>query len=75
MTRINSIYGFQPLSAVFACKTTTLGPELQVCMGPSSHLWICAFNTAKLSPELQVSMGHRLRLWICAHKTACLAPE
>ena len=30
---------------VFAFKTTTLGPELQVSMGPSLHLW---FLHAKL---------------------------
>ena len=26
-------------------------------MGPSPHLWLCAFKTANLAPELQVSMG------------------
>ena len=36
--RITSLYGSQPSSVVFACKTTTLGPELQVSMGPSPHL-------------------------------------
>ena len=34
-------------------------------MGPSPHLWFCAFKTANLAPELQVSMGPRPRLWIC----------
>ena len=24
---------------VFSCKTVTLGPDLQVCMGPRPHLW------------------------------------
>ena len=31
---------------VFACKTATLASELQVSMGPSPHLWFCAFTTA-----------------------------
>ena len=35
---ITSLYGFQPSYVVFGCKTTTLGPDLQVCMGPSPHL-------------------------------------
>ena len=37
-TRISSLYGFQPSSVVFACKTATFGPDLQVCIGPSPHL-------------------------------------
>ena len=36
---ITSPYGCQPSSVVFACKTATLGPELQVSMCPSPHLW------------------------------------
>ena len=44
-------------------------------MGPSPHLWFCAFKTAKFTAELQVSVGPRPRLWICECKTACLAPE
>ena len=35
----------------------TLGPELQVSMGPRPHLWFFAFKTASLEPELQVPMG------------------
>ena len=32
----------------FALKTAYLAPELQVSMGPSPHLWFCAFTTATL---------------------------
>ena len=39
-TRITSLYGSQPSSVDFACKTATFGPELQVSMGPSPHLRI-----------------------------------
>ena len=61
--RITSLYGSQPLSVVFACETATLGPELQVSMGPRPHLWFFAFKTATLAPELQVSMGASPHLW------------
>ena len=37
-TRIASLYGSQPSSVVFACKTATLAPELQISKGPNSHL-------------------------------------
>ena len=37
-TRNTSLYVSQPSSAVFASKTTTLGTELQVSMGPRPHL-------------------------------------
>ena len=39
LTRITSLYGSQPSSVVFGCKTATLGPELQVSVGPRPHLW------------------------------------
>ena len=32
--RNTSLYGSLPSSAVFACQTAGLGPELQVSMGP-----------------------------------------
>ena len=38
-TQINSLYGSQTSSVVFACKTATLGLELQVSVGPRPHLW------------------------------------
>ena len=37
-TRITSLNWSQPSSVVFACKTATFVPELQVSMGPSPHL-------------------------------------
>ena len=55
--RITSLYGSQPSSVVFACKTANLGSELQVSIGPSPHLSFCAYKTATLGPDLQVSMG------------------
>ena len=74
--RITSLYGSQPSSVVFACKTATLGPELQVSMSPSPHLLISfAFTTASLLPELIVSMGPRPHLSLCACKTTRLTSE
>ena len=46
--RIASLYRSQPLSVVFVCKTATLGPELQVSMGPRPHLCFFAFKTGTL---------------------------
>ena len=37
-TRITSLNGSHPSSVVFAFKTATLGPDLQVSIGPSPHL-------------------------------------
>ena len=71
--RITSLYGSQPSFVFFsACKTATLGPELQVSMGPRPHLRFFAFKTATLQPELQVSMGLSPHLWFCAFTTAPL---
>ena len=74
MTRITSLYWSQSSSVVFALKTATLRPELQVSIGPSPHLSFCAFKTATLQPELQVCMGPSPHLWFCSFKTANLAP-
>ena len=46
-----------------ACKTTTLGPDIQVCMGPRPQLWFCASKTACLVPDLLVSIGPSPHLW------------
>ena len=37
-TRITCLYGTQPLSVFFACKSETFGAELQMSMGPSPDL-------------------------------------
>ena len=57
---------------VFEGKTATLGPELQVSMGPRPLLWFLAIKTATLAAELQVSMGPSPHLWFCAFTTAIL---
>ena len=60
---------------IFAFKTATLGPELQVSMGARPHLWFFAFKIATLAPELQVSMRLIVHLWFCAFKSASFAAE
>ena len=67
--RKTSLYGSQPSFVAFACKTATLGPDLQVSMGPRPHQWFFAFKRATLAPELQVSMCPRPHPPLCARKT------
>ena len=50
--------GWSPHLCFFSpLKTATLGPDLQVCIGPRPHLWFCTCKTATLGLELQVSVG------------------
>ena len=70
--RITNLYGSHHTILVFACKTASLGPDLQVSMGPRPHLWFFAIKTATLAAELQVSIGPSPHLWFCAFTTALL---
>ena len=67
--RNTSLYVFLTSSAIFACQTATLGPELQVSMGPSRPLGFYMQNKT-FGSELQISTGPRPHLWFCACKTA-----
>ena len=67
-TRIASLYGSQLSSVVFVRKKATFESESQVSMGPSLHLWFCAFKTATLASELLVSMGPSPHLWLLRAK-------
>ena len=49
--RFTSLYGSQPSSVVFACKTATFGSVLQISMGPRLRLLICECKTVCLDPE------------------------
>ena len=44
-------------------------------MGPSPHLWFCAFNRASLGPQLYASIGPGPHLWFGATERATLGPE
>ena len=56
-SRIMLVYWSQPSSGVFASKTVTLGPELQVSMGPRLHLWFFTFKTAYLHKNCKFLWG------------------
>ena len=56
-TRNTCLQGSQPSSVDFACKTATIGAELQVSMGPRPHLSFCACKPALLASEILVSVG------------------
>ena len=70
--RITSLYGSQPSSVVFALKTATFGPELQVSMCPRPHLRCFVCKTATLAPDLQDSMGPSPHLWFFQTKQPLL---
>ena len=74
-TRITCLYGYQPWSVIFACKTASFGPELQVSMGPRPHLSFCACKIAWFASEWQVYIGSSLHLWFCSYKTGTLGPD
>ena len=60
------------LICAFCMQTATLGPGLQVSMGPRPHQWFFSFKTAPLAPELQFSMCPSPHLWFFAFATATL---
>ena len=74
-TRITRLYGFQPSSVVFGCKTATYGPEQQVSMSPRHNLSFCACKTAWFAPEWQVYMGSSPHLCFFSCKTRSLWPD
>ena len=61
-TRMTTLYGFQPFTCGFGCKTAWFAPEWQDYIASSHHLWFCACKTAPLGLELQVSVGQRPHL-------------
>ena len=69
--RITSLYGFQPSSVVFGCKTATLERN-------NKSLWvpdlICGFvhSRVTLGPELYVSMDPSPHLWFMHAKQRLL---
>ena len=73
--KVTNLYGSQPSSVIFGCKTASFGPEQQVSMGPRHHLSFCACETASLVQELLVPKGPCSHLWFCAWKTATFGPE
>ena len=71
-SRITCLYGSQPLSVIFACKTATFVAELQVFMGPRHDLSFCAYKTAWLASEILVSMSPISHVWFLDAKQRLL---
>ena len=71
-TRITCLYGSQPLSVIFACKTATFGAEFQGFMGPRHDLSFCACKRALLASELLVSMSPISHVWFLDAKQRLL---
>ena len=71
--RITSLYGSKPSSVAFGCKTATLGPDLQVCVGPRPHLWFWADITECLAQELKRQSGFQPSPVVLCMQTATLA--
>ena len=59
-----SLVSMSPRLRLLICECKTcLGPEWQVSIGPSLHLWFFAFKTTRFATELLVSMGPSPHLW------------
>ena len=58
-----------------ACKTATLGPDLQVCIGLCPHLLVLSTHNSGLAQEYQDYTGSSPHLWFCACKTSILGQE
>ena len=71
-TRITCLYGSQPLSVVFGCKTATFWAELQVFMGPRHDLSFCGCKTACLASEKLVTIGPSPHVWFLDSKQRLL---
>ena len=50
--RITSLYWSQPSFVAFACKTATLGPDLQVSIGPRPHQWFFCIQKSDFSTRI-----------------------
>ena len=50
--RNTSLYGSHSPFVVFECKTSTLGPELQVSMGPRPHRWFFCIRNSVFSTRI-----------------------
>ena len=74
--RINSIYWSQTSSVVFACKTETFGPELQVSMWfqPSSVV-LCMQNRVILDQNFKSPSVPALIYGFVHARSACLWPR
>ena len=73
--RITSPYWLQPSFVVFACKTATLGPELQVSIGARPHLCFSLHSKSNFSTRTASLYGSQPSSVVFACKTATFGPE
>ena len=63
-----SLYGCQPSFVVFACKRASLGPELQVSMGPRPHRWFLCIQNSDFSIRIASLYGSQpSSVVLCIH--------
>ena len=66
--RITSLYGSQPSLEDFAWKTETLGPELQVSIGPRPHLWFFCIQNSDFTSRIASLYGSQpSSVVLCIH--------
>ena len=66
--RNTSLYGSQPSFVAFACKTASLGPELQVSMGPWPHLCFFCIQNIDFSTRIASLYGSQpSSVVLCIH--------
>ena len=65
-----SLYLSQPSPAPFACKTAHFGPEYQVSMGPSPHLWFLHAKQRVLEQNYKYLCFTALICDFCIHNSA-----
>ena len=73
--RITSVYVSQPSFVFFACKTATLGQELQVSMGPRPHLCFFCNQNSDFSTRIASLYGSQPSPVVFARKTALFGTE
>ena len=67
--------GPSPHHVVFACKTATLEPELQVSMGPRPHLFLFCIQNSDFSTRIASLYGSQPSSVVFACKTATFGSE
>ena len=73
--RITSLYGSQPLFVAFVCKTATLGPQLQVSVGPRPRLCFFCIQNSDFSTRIESLYGSQPSSVVFACKTATFGSE
>ena len=73
--RITSLYGSQPSTVVFACKTAAFGSEILVSMGSRHHQCFFCIENSAYSTRIASLYGSQPTSVVFACKTATFGPE